>query len=151
MRQNASRSVIGSYPDTESSHGLSDAAGRMVTQRQQTPPGQTELSSACWHVPGSLGFERLAMIGSGASTIAIKCYVLFTVTQPILAHDTSAHQHGGCSMVANDFAAIARRLKEIEVEVAKERTVAAARRQELQRSNKSAVATNTRGELATAQ
>jgi hypothetical protein len=53
--------------------------------------------------------------------------------------------------VANDFAAIARRLKEIEVEVAKERAVVAARRQELQRPNKPAVATNTRGELATAQ
>jgi hypothetical protein len=43
--------------------------------------------SACWHVPGSLGFERLAMITSGASKIAIKCYVIFTYTQPILAHD----------------------------------------------------------------
>jgi hypothetical protein len=42
-------------------------------------------------------------------------------------------------------------LKEIEVEVAKERAVAAARRQELQRPNKPAVATNTRGKLATAQ
>jgi hypothetical protein len=43
--------------------------------------------STCWHVPGSLGFERLAMIASGASKIAIKCYVIFTYRQPILAHD----------------------------------------------------------------
>ena len=107
--------------------------------------------SACWHVPGSLGFERLAMIASGASKIPIKCYVIFTHTQPIPAHDLRLTW--SCSMVpvANDFAAIARRLKEIEVEVAKERAVAAARRQELQRPNKSEVATNTRGELATAQ
>jgi hypothetical protein len=51
--------------------------------------------------------------------------------------------------VANDFAAIARRLKEIEVEVAKERAVAAAQRQELQRPNKPAVATPTESQNAT--